>query len=74
MVCFIWSAKTDHIASKFLKTIFQKFHLVHSWFLCLNYLMFLDITAFQLAFENIGIITIMELYAKSWNNAFYALI
>ena len=30
----IWSAEADHITSNFLKAVFQKFYLVHSWKLC----------------------------------------
>ena len=29
--------KTDYITSNFLKAIFHKFYLVHSWMLCLKY-------------------------------------
>ena len=32
MVCL---SRPDHITSKFLKAVFHKFHLVHSWILCL---------------------------------------
>ena len=27
----IWPAKADHITSDFLKAVFHKFYLVHSW-------------------------------------------
>ena len=30
----IWSAEAEHITSNFLKAVFHKFHLVHSWKLC----------------------------------------
>ena len=30
----IWSAKADHIPSNFLKVVFHKYYLVHSWILC----------------------------------------
>ena len=30
-----WSAWADHTPSNFLKTVFHKFYLVHSWILCL---------------------------------------
>ena len=33
----IWSAEADHILSIFLKAVFHKFYLVHSWILCLMY-------------------------------------
>ena len=30
--------KADHMPSNFLKVVFHKFYLVHSWILCLKYL------------------------------------
>ena len=30
----IWFAEVDHITSNFLKAVFHKFYLVHSWILC----------------------------------------
>ena len=35
----IWSAGADHITSNFLKAVFYKFYLVHSWILCLIFVM-----------------------------------
>ena len=32
----IWSVKTDCINSNFLKAVFHKFYLFHSWILCLT--------------------------------------
>ena len=33
----MWSAYADHIPSNFLKTVFYKIYLVHSWLLCPKY-------------------------------------
>ena len=33
----IWSAEAGHTTSNFLKAVFHKFYLVHSWILCPRY-------------------------------------
>ena len=33
----IWSAQADHVTSNFLKAVFHKIYLVHSWILCPMY-------------------------------------